>query len=77
MQRSLFAVAAAGVGLAAVLMSGTANAQDLRGSPPLPVFPQIYETSEQKIRVVEGRLHAGDQVRSLLEYGDFHVILSV
>ncbi|HLF11128.1 MAG TPA: PQQ-dependent sugar dehydrogenase, partial [Gammaproteobacteria bacterium] len=53
MQRSLFAVAAAGVGLAAVLMSGTANAQDLRGSPPLPVFPQIYETSEQKIRVVE------------------------
>jgi glucose/arabinose dehydrogenase len=29
-----------------------ARAQDLRGSPPLPAFPQIYETSEQRIRVV-------------------------
>jgi glucose/arabinose dehydrogenase len=30
-----------------------ATAQDLRGSPPLPQLPQVYETSEQRIRVVE------------------------
>ena len=40
------------VGLAAVLVSnGAPRAQDLRSSPPLPKFPQVYETSEQKIRV--------------------------
>jgi glucose/arabinose dehydrogenase len=33
--------------------STVAGAQDLRGSPPLPQLPQVYETSGQRIRVVE------------------------
>jgi glucose/arabinose dehydrogenase len=45
-----FATAAFGL---AVITLGTANAQDLRASPQLPAFPQIYQTSEQTIRVVE------------------------
>jgi aldose sugar dehydrogenase len=44
---------AAGVGLAASLLTFATAAQDLRASPPLPTFPQVYETSEQKIRVVQ------------------------
>ena len=42
---------AAAAAAAAILSSGTPFAQDLRSSPPLPQFPQVYETSEQKIRV--------------------------
>jgi glucose/arabinose dehydrogenase len=37
----------------AVGASGGALAQDARSAPRLPSFPQVYETSEQKIRVVE------------------------
>ncbi len=33
--------------------AGIARAQDLRASPPLPTFPYVYETADQKIRVVE------------------------
>jgi glucose/arabinose dehydrogenase len=44
---------AAGAGLAALLATFASTAQDLRGSPPLPSFPYVYETSEQKIRVVK------------------------
>jgi glucose/arabinose dehydrogenase len=42
--------------LAALVLAGgarTAAAQDARGSMPLPAFPQVYETADQKIRVVE------------------------
>jgi glucose/arabinose dehydrogenase len=42
---------AAAVAAATVLSSGASYAQDLRSSPPLPQFPQVYETAEQKIRV--------------------------
>ena len=42
---------AAAAAAAAILSSGTPFAQDLRSSPPLAQFPQVYETSEQKIRV--------------------------
>ena len=42
---------AAAAAAAAIVSSGTPFAQDLRSSPPLPQFPQVYETSEQKIRV--------------------------
>lgn len=35
------------------VLAGVAQAQDLRPSPPLPSFPQIYETSDYTIRVVE------------------------
>jgi glucose/arabinose dehydrogenase len=40
-------------GLAAVLVLAgqVAQAQDSRASPPLPSFPQIYETADLKIRV--------------------------
>jgi len=50
---SKLACCAAGVGLAASFLTFAAAAQDLRASPPLPTFPQVYETSEQRIRVVE------------------------
>jgi aldose sugar dehydrogenase len=42
---------AAAAAAAAIVSSGTPFAQDLRSSPPLPQFPQVYETAEQKIRV--------------------------
>ena len=41
----------AAVAAATVLSSGVCYAQDLRSSPPLPQFPQVYETADQKIRV--------------------------
>jgi glucose/arabinose dehydrogenase len=39
--------------VAAAFAACLAGAQDLRGSPPLPSLPQVYETSEHTIRVVE------------------------
>ncbi len=39
--------------LAAGLTAQAALAQDPRGSMPLPKFPQVYETADLKIRVVE------------------------
>jgi len=39
--------------LAGLFTTTVSSAQDLRGSPPLPPLPQVYETSEQRIRVVE------------------------
>ena len=42
---------AAAVAAATIVSSGAPRAQELRSSPPLPQFPQVYETSEQKIRV--------------------------
>jgi aldose sugar dehydrogenase len=39
--------------VACSIRGGAAQAQDPRASPPLPTFPQVYETAEQKIRVVE------------------------
>ena len=47
--RSLSAAAVTLVALAAQF----AQAQDLRGSPPLPALPQTYPTSDYPIRVVE------------------------
>ncbi len=43
------------LGLAALLLlaAPTAQAQDSRASPPLPSFPQVYETADLKIRVVK------------------------
>ena len=43
------------VGLAAALLwtGQAAQAQDARASPPLPSFPQVYETADLKIRVVK------------------------
>jgi aldose sugar dehydrogenase len=43
------------LGLAAALltMGPAAHAQDSRASPPLPQLPQIYETADLKIRVVQ------------------------
>jgi glucose/arabinose dehydrogenase len=39
---------------AAVLLTGqVAQAQDSRASPPLPSLPQVYETADLKIRVVQ------------------------
>ena len=42
-------------GFAAALLSvgQVADAQDARASPPLPSFPQVYETADLKIRVVK------------------------
>ena len=37
----------------ALLAAQTAQAQDSRASPPLPSFPQVYETADLKIRVVK------------------------
>ncbi len=42
-----------GAGLAAALAALSAAGQEPRGSPPLPLLPQVYETSDQKIRVVK------------------------
>ena len=39
--------------LAGLFTMTVSSAQDLRGSPPLPPLPQVYETSEHRIRVVE------------------------
>ena len=42
--------------LAAVVLVSAhaiATAQPPRGSPPLPNLPQVYETADQKIRVVK------------------------
>jgi aldose sugar dehydrogenase len=39
--------------LAALIAAGASHAQELRSSPPLPSFPQIYATSDYEIRVVE------------------------
>jgi glucose/arabinose dehydrogenase len=41
-----------GVMAAALLAGQVAQAQDPRNSPPLPSFPQIYETADLTIRVV-------------------------
>ena len=43
------------LGLAALMLlaAPTAQAQDSRASPPLPSFPQVYETADLKIRVVK------------------------
>ena len=39
---------------AVVLLAGqTAQAQDSRASPPLPQFPQVYETADLTIRVIQ------------------------
>jgi aldose sugar dehydrogenase len=41
------------VAAALVLAAQVAQAQDTRASPPLPSFPQVYETADLKIRVVK------------------------
>ncbi len=41
------------IALALLLTAPLASAQDLRPSPPLPDFPQVYETSDYTIRVVK------------------------
>jgi len=41
----------AGLAFGLVLAGQAAQAQDSRASPPLPSFPQIYETADLKIRV--------------------------
>jgi glucose/arabinose dehydrogenase len=46
--RKLVSVAAA-----LLLLGEGAQAQDSRASPPLPSFPQVYETADLKIRVVK------------------------
>ena len=43
----------AGLAAVFVLASQAAQAQDSRASPPLPSFPQVYETADLKIRVVK------------------------
>jgi glucose/arabinose dehydrogenase len=45
--------AAVAVAIAVASASHVGRAQDARASPPLPSFPQIYETADQKIRVVQ------------------------
>ena len=44
-------VYSAGLAAALVLAGQAAQAQDSRASPPLPSFPQVYETADLKIRV--------------------------
>jgi glucose/arabinose dehydrogenase len=39
--------------VAGLCIATVASAQDLRGSPPMPPLPQIYETSEHRMRVTE------------------------
>jgi glucose/arabinose dehydrogenase len=39
--------------VAGLFLATVASAQELRDSPPLPSLPQIYATSEHKMRVVE------------------------
>jgi glucose/arabinose dehydrogenase len=51
MKRITPAAVAAAITLAT--LPGTTRAQDPRASPPLPTFPQVYETADQKIRVVK------------------------
>jgi glucose/arabinose dehydrogenase len=41
------------VAAALLLTAEAAQAQDSRASPPLPSFPQVYETADLKIRVVK------------------------
>jgi glucose/arabinose dehydrogenase len=41
------------VAAALLLTAQAAQAQDSRASPPLPSFPQVYETADLKIRVVK------------------------
>ncbi len=41
----------AGLAAMLVLAGQVAQAQDSRASPPLPSFPQVYETADLKIRV--------------------------
>jgi glucose/arabinose dehydrogenase len=41
------------VSLVSIFAGAIGIAQDLRGSPPLPTFPQVYATSDYRIRVVE------------------------
>src|SRR5687767_15998657 len=43
----------AGLAAALLLVGQVARAQDARASPPLPSFPQVYETADLKIRVVK------------------------
>ena len=50
MQKIIGTIAAA---FTAVLAGGLSQAQDLRGSPPLPPLPQVYATSDHRIRVVK------------------------
>ena len=40
-----------GIAAAVLVSSQAAQAQDSRASPPLPSFPQVYETADLKIRV--------------------------
>lgn len=42
-----------GLPLLALLLDQVALGQDARASPPLPAFPQIYDTADLKIRVVK------------------------
>ena len=42
-----------GLAAAALLAAQAAQGQDSRASPPLPSFPQVYETADLKIRVVK------------------------
>jgi glucose/arabinose dehydrogenase len=42
-----------GLAVAALWAGQHALAQDSRASPPLPAFPQVYETADLKIRVVK------------------------
>lgn len=49
MRHSTFAV----LGAAVLLAGRAAEAQDSRASPPLPALPQVYATSDYRIRVVE------------------------
>src|SRR5687767_15396060 len=43
----------AGLAAALLLVGQVARAQDARASPPLPTFPQVYETADLKIRVAK------------------------
>ena len=51
MPRASGAVIAVAIALASA--SNVGRAQDARASPPLPSFPQIYETADQRIRIVQ------------------------
>jgi glucose/arabinose dehydrogenase len=42
-----------GVAIALLFAAQTAQAQESRASPPLPSLPQVYETADLKIRVVQ------------------------
>ena len=49
--RNVFVAAA--VAAVAVLATDDVYSQDARASPPLPPFPQVYDTADLKIRVVQ------------------------